>query len=276
MVPPHSLTISRPSKLQAKQPALACVSPITAVASIGSDVPHKPNTLLAKNLKCKQLKPDVTSNPIRAVQPVPLAPTKKRARKDTLDENGGCGDATRCLPRVRPRLVSTSSVATIRPLKSIEDVRGIDGSSITRSGVSTKSKDPPKELPRVRPLSEINRVPGDIPQRRLRRVGTIEFPKMLSSEDGGSGPRQQSPRIPIQPIRPVPTPQSPPNAPSHAKSSQYVSRESSSSSSSLSSYAVAAAPGPAPRISLDRFDLRIAAVKQHTELWDLPDECVIV
>jgi hypothetical protein len=273
MVPPHSLTISRPSKLQAKRPPLACVSPITAVAPTGSDVPSKPNTLLAKNLKRKQLKPDVTSHPIRAVQPVPSTPTKKRARKDTLDENGDCGDAARCLPRVRPRLVSTSSVATIRPLKSIEDVRGIDGSSITRSGVSTKSKDPPKELPRVRPLSEINRVPGDIPQRRLRRVGTIEFPKMLSSEDGVSGPRQQSPRTPTQSTYPVSTPESPPNAPSHAKSSQYVSYHPRESSSS---YAVAAAPGPAPRISLDRFDLRIAPAKQHTELWDLPDECVIV
>jgi hypothetical protein len=269
MAAPHSLTISRPSKLQAKRPALACVSPITAVASAGSDVPAKPSTLLGW---CKPLKPDVISNSNRAVPAVPITSTKKRARKDTLDENSDCGDAMGCLPRVRPRLVSTSSVATIRPLKSIEDGRGTNGSTTTRSGVSTKSRGPPKEPPRVRPLSEINRVPADTPQRRLRRVGTVEFPTMHTSENGGPDPYHQPSRVPV-PIYPLSTSESRPNAPTHFKSSQYVPRHPRESSPS---YAVAAAPGPAPRASLDRFDLRIAPVKAHTELWDLPHECVVI
>ncbi|KAI0255702.1 hypothetical protein BJV78DRAFT_1172565 [Lactifluus subvellereus] len=270
MATSHSLTISRPSKLQAKQPAPACVSAITAVASTGATEPAKPNTLFAMNLtKCKPpLKLDVTSNTLRAVPPVPSTPTKKRARKDSLDENSGSGDAAGYLPRVRQRLVSTLSVATIRTLKSIEDGRGVKGSSATRSCVSTRSRDPPKEPPRVRPLSEINRIPGDTPQRRLRRVGTIEFPTMHTSESGGSDPYQQPSRISI-PIRPASTSESSSSAPEHARQSQYVPHHARESSSS---YAVAAAPGPAPRASLDRFDLRIAPVRAHTELWDLPDD----
>ena len=269
-----SLTISRPSKLRAKQLAPVCVSAITGVASTGADVPVKPSTVLRNLTKCKPpLKLDVTSNALRAVPHGPSTPTKKRARKDSLDENRDSGDTDTAgyLPRVRQRLVSISSVATIPPLKRVEDGRGIKGSIATRSCVSTRSKDPPKEPPRVRPLSEINRVPGDTPQRRLRRVGTIEFSTMHTSEGGGSDPYQQPARMPIS-IRPASTPESSPNAPEHARSSQYVPHHARETSSS---YAVATAPGPAPRASLGRFDLRIAPMKAHTELWDLPDECVL-
>ncbi|KAH9967441.1 hypothetical protein BC827DRAFT_593010 [Russula dissimulans] len=218
--------------------------------------------------RSKPLKLDAVSTPVLVVPSVPSTPTKKRARKDTLDENGASGDAGGRLPRVRQRLVSTSSVATIRAHKSIEDERGVKGSSATRSCVSTGSRKSSGEPLRARPLSEINHASGDIPQRRLRRVGTIEFPTMRAPEGDSSDHDHQSSRDPV-PVRRVSTPlDHDPSVQDHGKSSKYVHRQSGESTS----YAVAAAPGPAPRASLDRFDLRIAPMKEHTELWDLPDD----
>jgi hypothetical protein len=208
------------------------------------------------------------------VPSVPSTPTKKRARKDTLDENGASGDAGGRLPRVRQRLVSTSSVATIRAHKSIEDVQMFKESSATRSRIPTDSRKASGEPLRARPFSEINNAPGDIPQRRLRRVGTIEFPTMRVPDGDSFDPCNQPSRIPV-PIRRVSTsPDDDQNNSDNARSSKakYAPRQSRESSS----YAVAATPGPAPRASLDRFDLRVAPVKEHTELWDLPDECVII
>lgn len=208
-----------------------------------------------------------------AVPSVPSTPTKKRARKDTLDENGASGGAGGRLPRVRQRLVSTSSVATIRAHKSIEDVQGFKESSATRSRNPTDSRKASGEPLRARPFSEINNAPGDTPQRRLRRVGTIEFPTMRVPDGDSFDPCNQSSRIPV-PMRRVSTSvDDDPNNPDNARSSKskYAPRQSRESSS----YAVAATPGLAPRASLDRFDLRVAPVKEHTDLWDHPDKCVI-
>jgi hypothetical protein len=208
-----------------------------------------------------------------AVPSVPSTPTKKRTRKDTLDENGASGDAGGRLPRVRQRLVSTSSVATIRAHKSIEDVQGFKESSATRSRIPTDSRKASGEPLRARPFSEINNAPGDIPQRRLRRVGTIEFPTMRVPDGDSFDPCNQPSRIPVPTRRLSTSVDDDPNNPDNGRSSKskYAPRQSRESSSS---YAVAATPGPAPRASLDRFDLRVAPVKEHTELWDLPDECV--
>jgi len=273
MATSRPLSISRPSKLQPKQRAQTSVNPVSVVACGGAEAPPARSTIsLTKSLRrSKPLKLDAVSTPVLVVPSVPSTPTKKRARKDTLDENGASGDAGGRLPRVRQRLVSTSSVATIRAHKSIEDVRGVKGSSATRSCVSTNSKKPSGEPLRARPLSEINHAPGDIPQRRLRRVGTIEFPTMRSPDNDGSDHDHQSSRIPV-PVRRVPTPlDRDPSVQDHSKPSKNVHRQDGESTS----YAVAAAPGPAPRASLDRFDLRIAPMKEHTELWDLPDEYVV-
>jgi len=216
------------------------------------------------------MKLDAMPTPIHTDLYVPFTPTKKRARKDTLDENEASGSAGGRLPRVRQRLISTSSVATIRAHKSIEDVTGLKGSSNTGSRTSTHSRKQAGEPLRARPLSEINHSPGDPPQRRLRRVGTVEFPTMRSPDGDGSDPRDESPRIPV-PIRRVSTPlDDDPNAKDKVRPSKYVPRQDRESQSP--SYAVAAAPAAAPRASLDRFDLRIAPVKMHTELWDLPDD----
>jgi hypothetical protein len=204
------------------------------------------------------------------VPSVPSTPAKKRARKDTLDENEASGDAGGRLPRVRQRLVSTSSVATIRAHKSIEDVQGLKESSATRPRIPTDSRKASGEPLRARPFSEINNAPGDTPQRRLRRVGTVEFPTMRVPDGDSFDPSNQQSRIPV-PSRRVST--SPDNGPSNSDSarsskSKYVPRQSRVPSS----YAAATTPGPAPRASLDRFDLRVAPVKEHTELWDHPDE----
>jgi hypothetical protein len=271
MATSHPLSISRPSRLQPKQQAQACVNPISVVACGGAQVPGRSGTSMVKGLRrCKPLKPDAMSTPVHAVPSVPCTPTKKRARKDTLDENGASGGASGRLPRVRQRLVSTSSVATIRAHNSIEDVRDVKGSSDI---CSRKSTDPRKSSVaplRARPLSEINHAPGDPPQRRLRRVGTIEFPTMRAPDSDSSDPCNRSSMVPV-PVRRVSTPLDDDTSPQdHARSSKYVP----SPTSEPSSYAVAAAPGPAPRVSLDRFDLRVAPVKEHTELWDLPDEYV--
>lgn len=262
--------------LQPKQHAQACVSPISVVAFGGAEVPAPKHSksLLAKSLRrCKPLKLDAMSTPILADPSVPSTPTKKRARKDTLDENEASGYASGRLPRVRQRLISTSSVATIRAHKSIEDVEGLKGSSATRSHNSTHLGKPPGEPLRARPLSEINHAPGDPPLRRLRRVGTVEFPTMSGplSDGDSSSPRNPSSSRTAVPVRRVSTPLGDdPNATDHARSSKYVPRQARESSS----YASAAAPALAPRASLDRFDLKIAPVKVHTELWDLPDEYV--
>ncbi len=264
----HSLSISRPSKLQPKLPAQASISRISAVASTSTDVQAKSSTSLTKTLKCKQLELDAIPTPIRAAPPVPATSTKKRARRDTLDENRSGGDTVaRERPhRVRQRLISTSSVVTIRPRKNIEDVRPVKSAAL--SCVSTDSITPSKVLPKARPLSEINLSPGDTPHRRLRRVGALEFPTM-------HGPVTD---IPNQPSRiPVPVPitftrnSTPVGASERARSSQSTLRHTRESSSP---YVASAAPGPAPRAPLDRFDLRIAPTKVHTELWDLDDECV--
>lgn len=275
MAASRPLSISRPSKLQPKQHAQACVSPISVVAcGSGAEVPAKPSISLVKSLRrCKPLKLDAMSAPIPAVPSVPSAHTKKRIRKDTLDENGSSGDAGGRLPRVRQRLGSTSSVATIRTHKSIEDVRGLKGSSDTCSRISTIPRKPSGEPLRARPFSEINHAPGDT-QRRLRRVGTIEFPTMHVPESDNIDNCGQTSRIPV-PTRRL-SPAAHVDDPSlrplhHARSSEYVP----CNSKETSSYAVAAAPEPAPRRCLDRFDLRIAPVKEHTELWDLPDEYVV-
>lgn len=264
---------SRPSMLQPKQHAQACVSPISVVACGGAEVPAKPSKSLVKSLRrSKPLKLDPMPTPIHTDLSVPFTPTKKRARKDTLDENEASGSAGGRLPRVRQRLISTSSVATIRAHKSLEDVGELKGSSSTGPRISTHSRKQAGEPLRARPLSEINHSPGDPPQRRLRRVGTVEFPTMHSPDGDGSGPCGESSRIPV-PIRRVSTPlDNHPNAQGQVRPSKYVPRQGRESQSS--SYAVAAAPATAPRASLDRFDLRIAPVKVHTELWDLPNEYV--
>jgi hypothetical protein len=272
MATSHPLSISRPSKLLPKQRAQVSVNPISVVACGGTEALAKPNRSLVKSLRrSKLMKLDAIPTPIVAVPSVPSTPTKKRARKDTLDENGTSGDAGGRLPRVRQRLVSTSSVATIRAHKSIEDVRGYKESSATCSRIPTDSRKASGDPLRARPFSEVNHAPGDTPQRRLRRVGTIEFPTMRAP-DGDSFDRcKQSPRIPV-PIRRISNPLDvDPNNPHDARHSKYAPRQSRESSS----YAVAAAPGRAPRASLDRFELRVAPVKEHTELWDLPDEYVI-
>jgi hypothetical protein len=258
----RSLSISRPSKLQPKQqPAQASISRISAVAS---------TTSLTKTLKCKQLERDVTPTPIRAAPPVPATPAKKRARKDTLDENGSSGDAVERPHRNRQRLISTSSVVTIRPRKSIEDVGPVKGTSAALSTDSITTSEV------VRPLSEINHSssPGHTtPRRTLRRVGTVEFPTMRGPTSDISN--QPSRRTPIIPIPATFNRHSAPiesNVSERARStpSQCTPRHATRQSSS--SYV---APGTAaPRASLDRFDLRIAPTKTHTELWDLDDECV--
>ncbi len=220
------------------------------------------------------MKLDAIPTPNLGVTSVPSTPTKKRTRKDTLDENGASGDAGGRLPRVRQRLVSTSSVATIRAHKRTEDVEGSKESSAPRSRIPTDSRKASGEPLRTRPFSEINHSPGDTPQRRLRRVGTIEFPKMRSPEGDSFDPCHQPSRIPV-PIRRVSTSldDDPPN-PDNARSSNSESEDLPRQNRESTSYAVAAAPGPVPRASLDRFDLRVAPVKEHTDLWDLPDECV--
>jgi hypothetical protein len=269
----HPLSISRPSKLQPKQRAQASINPISVVACGVTEAPAKPRTSLVKSLrrsKSKLMKLDAIPTLNLAVPSVPSTPTKKRTRKDTLDENEASGDAGGRLPRVRQRLVSTSSVATIRPHKSIEDVKEFEDSSATCSRISTESRKASDEPLKARPFSEINHAPGDTPQRRLRRVGTIEFPTMRGSDGDSFDPCKQSSRIPV-PTRRKSTPRDDgPSNPDDARSSKHAPRQSRVSSS----YAVAAAPGPAPRASLDRFELRIAPVKEHTELWDLPDEYV--
>jgi len=277
MATSHPLSISRPSKHQPKQHAAqACVNPISVVACGSTEKPAKPSTSLARSLRrAKLMKLDAIPTLNIAVPSVPSTPTKKRARKDTLDENGSSGDAGGRLPRTRQRLVSTSSVATIRAHKSIEDVQGFKESSATRSRTLTGSRKASSEPLRARPFSEINDAPGDKPQRRLRRVGTIEFPTMRAPEGDSFDPRNQPSRIPV-PTRCASTSlDDGPNNPDNARSSKskYAPRQSREPPSS--SYAVAAPPGLAPRASLDRFDLRVAPVKEHTELWDLPDECVI-
>ena len=264
---------SRPSLLQPKQHAQACVSPISVVACGGAEVPANPRKSLAKSLRRpKPLKLDAMPTPVHTDLSVPFTPTKKRARKNTLDENETSGGAAGRQPRVRQRLISTSSVATIRAHKSIEDVGRLKVSSSTGSRISTHSGKQAGKPLRARPLSEINHSPGDPPQRRLRRVGTVEFPTMRSPDGNGSDPCDESSRIPV-PIRQVSTSlDDDPNAQDHVRPSEYMPRQGRESPSP--SYAVAAAPATAPRASLDRFDLRIAPVKVHTELWDLPDEYV--
>jgi hypothetical protein len=267
-------SVSRHSMLQPKQRAKASVSSTSIVACGGVEVPTKPHKSLVKSLRRgKPLKLDAISAPILADPSVPCTPTKKRARKDTLDENEASGDAGGRLPRVRQRLISTSSVATIRAHNRVKDVgRHKEGSSATGSRTSKHSEKPPGEPPRARPLSEINHDPGDPPQRRLRRVGTIEFPTMRAPDGDSSDPCNQSSRIAV-PVRRVSNPLGDdPNALDRSRSSKEASRQGSEPSS----YAVAAAAPPvlAPRTSVDRFDLRIAPVKVHTELWDLPDEYV--
>jgi hypothetical protein len=271
MATSHPLSISRPSKLQPKQRAQACVNPISVVACGVTEAPAKPKTSFVKSLRrSKLVKLDAIPTLILAVPSVPSTPTKKRARKDTLDENEASGDAGGRLPRVRQRLVSTSSVATIRPHKSIEDVKGIKDSSATCSRIPTDSRKASGEPLRARPFSEINHAPGDTPQRRLRRVGTIEFPTMRGPGGNSFDSCNQSSRIPV-PMRRISTPRhDDPSNPDDARSSKHASRQSRESTS----YAIAAAPGPAPRASLERFELRVAPVKEHTELWDLPDEYV--
>lgn len=279
MATSRPLSISRPSKLQPKQHAAqTCVNPVSVVAYAGggTERPAKPGTSLVKSLRRgKLMKLDAIPTLNLVVPSVPSTPTKKRARKDTLDENGTSGDAGGRLPRVRQRLVSTSSVATIRAHKSIEDVRGFKESSATRSRIPKDPRKASGEPLRARPFSEINNAPGDIPQRRLRRVGTIEFPTMRVPDGDSFDPHNQPSRIPA-PNRRVSAsldddPDNPDNAVRSSNASgKYALRQSRESSS----YAVAATPGPAPRASLDRFDLRVAPVKEHTELWDLPDECV--
>lgn len=260
----RSLSISRPSKLQPKLPAQASISRISATSA---EAQVKSSTFLTKTSNRKQLELDAIPTSIRAAPPVPVTPTKKRTRRDTLDENGSSSDAVERPHRVRQRLISTSSVVTIRPRKNIEDARTLkETSSATLSCVSTDSIAPSEVVLRPRPLSEINHSPGDTPHRRLRRVGAIEFPTM-------HGPENHSSRIPV----PVPVPvtftrNSAPveGAPERAtRSSQRTPRHARGSSSP---YVAAAAPGPAPRASLDRFDLRVAPTKVHTELWDLADD----
>jgi hypothetical protein len=276
MATSHPLSISRPSKLQPKQHAAkACVNPVSVVACDGTEGRAKTRTSLVKSLRRTRLmKLDVIPTLNLAVPSVPSTPTKKRARKDTLDENSASGGASGRLARVRQRLVSTSSVATIRAHKSIEDVQGFKESSATRSRIPTDSRKASGEPLRARPFSEINNAPGDTPQRRLRRVGTIEFPTMCVPDGESFDPCNQPSRKPV-PMRRGSTPvDDDPNNPDNARSSKskYAPRQSRESSPS---YAVAATPGLAPRASLDRFDLRLAPVKEHTDLWDHPDECVI-
>jgi hypothetical protein len=272
MATSQPFSISRPFKLQPKQHAAkACVNPVSVVACGGTEGPAKPSTSLVKSLRrAKLMKLDAIPTLNIAVPSVPSTPTKKRARKDTLDENGASGGAGGRLPRVRQRLVSTSSVATIRAHKSIEDVQGFKESSATRSRIPTDSRKASGEPLRARPFSEINNAPGDKPQRRLRRVGTIEFPTMRVPDGDNFDPCNQPSRIPV-PIRRVSTSVDDDlNNPDNARSSKskYAPRQSRESSSYTS-------PGLAPRASLDRFDLRVAPMKEHTDLWDHPDECVI-
>ncbi|KAF8488870.1 hypothetical protein F5888DRAFT_1809320 [Russula emetica] len=274
MATSHPLSISRPSKLRPKQHAAqACVNPVSVVACGGAEGPAKPSTSLVKSLRrAKLMKLDAIPTLNLVVPSVPSTSTKKRARKDTLDENGASGDAGGRLPRVRQRLVSTSSVATIRAHKSIEDVQGFKESSAARSRIPTDSRKASGEPLRARPFSEINNAPGDTPQRRLRRVGTIEFPTMRVPDGDSFDPSNQPSRIPV-PIRRVSTsPDDDPNTPDNARSSKSKSKYVPRQSRESSSYAAAATPGPAPRASLDRFDLRVAPVKEHTELWDHPDD----
>ena len=270
----RSLTISRPSKIQPKKPAQASISRISAVASSTDAQARLCTSPTTKTLTCKQLELDVIPTPIRAAPPVPSSPTKKRARKDTLDENGSSGDAVERPHRVRQRLISTSSVVTIRARKRIEDARPVKGSSAALSCISTDPISPSEAvvLPKARPQSEINhsQSQGHTPQRRLRRVGTVQFPTMRDISN-------QPSRAPI----PIPVPgtltrhstpvESNVGASERARSSQHAPRPARASSSS---YVAPAAPAHAPRTSLDRFDLRIAPTKMHTELWDLDDECV--
>jgi hypothetical protein len=275
MAKSHPLSISRPSKLQPKQHAAkACVNPVSIVACGGTEGPAKPSTSLVKSLRrSKLMKLDAIPTLNIVVPSVPSTPTKKRARKDTLDENEASGDADGRLPRVRKRLVSTSSVATIRAHKSIEDVQGFKESSAARSRIPTDSRKASGEPLRARPFSEINNAPGDKPQRRLRRVGTIEFPTMRVPDGESFEPCNQPSRMPVPIHRVSSSVDDDSNNPDNARSSKskYAPRQSRGSSS----HAVAATPGLAPRASLDRFDLRVAPMKEHTELWDHPDECVI-
>ena len=279
MATSHPLSISRPSKLQPKQRAAqACVNPVSVVACGGTERPAKPRASLVKSLRrTKLMKLDANPTLNLVVPSVPSTPTKKRARKDTLDENGASGDAGGRLPRVRQRLVSTSSVATIRVHKSIEDVQRFKESSATRSRIPTDSRKASAsgEPLRARPFSEINNAPGDIPQRRLRRVGTIEFPTMRVPDGDSIDPCNQPSRIPVSTRRVSASLDDDPNNPDNARSSKFKHAAPRQSRGSSSSYAAAATPGPAPRASLDRFDLRVAPVKEHTELWDHPDECVV-
>lgn len=275
----RSLTISRPSKIQPKKPAQASISRISAVAS-STDAQARSSTspTTTKTLTCKQLELDVIPRPIRAAPQVPSSPTKKRARKDTLDENGSSGDAIERPHRVRQRLISTSSVVTIRARKRIEDARPVKGSSDAPSCISSDPISPSEAvvLPKARPLSEVNhsQSQGHTPQRRLRRVGTVQFPTMRDPVSDISNQPSRSP-IPI-PVPGTVTRHSTPvesnvGASERARFSQYAPRPARASSSS---YVAPVAPAHTPRTSLDRFDLRIAPTKMHTELWDLDDEYV--
>ncbi|KAH9066527.1 hypothetical protein EDB87DRAFT_1586611 [Lactarius vividus] len=225
----------------------------------------KSGVRLTKTVKCKQLELDAIPMPIRAAPPVP----KKRARRDTLDENGRSGDTTtgERPHRVRQRLISTSSVVTIRPRKYLEDARPIKGISQS-AALSCASTDSitPSSSEVLRPLSEINHSLGDTPHRRLRRVGAIEFPTMHGPVSDVSN---QPSRIPV----PVPVTftrnSTPVGASERPKSFPCTLRHARESSVS---YVASTTPGPASRASLDRFDLTIAPTKVHTELWDLDDD----
>ncbi|KAI0272389.1 hypothetical protein BC834DRAFT_345126 [Gloeopeniophorella convolvens] len=267
MAPSRPLSISRPFPLQAKRPAQVSISRISATGTIEEPAESKV-TSTRRSLKHKASKPDAMPTPTRAV---PLAPSKaasrKRTRQDTPDENNDGGDAGGRLSRVRQRLISTSSVETMRPHKSVKDPRRKEERSTTHTRSPSRPGSPAKDLTGPRPLSEVNRDPGDTPQRRLRRVGTIDFPTMHSPEDGSCHPRPQPSRIPL-PTRRVPSPAE--RASAAADSSKSMPR-APRSSKTYSSYAIATAPAPAPRASLYRFDLKVAPTKQHTDLWDLPD-----
>ncbi|KAI0046542.1 hypothetical protein FA95DRAFT_1360443 [Auriscalpium vulgare] len=276
---PSVPAISQPFPLQKKKPAQA--SATRATASGTGSLKAIPSSA---SLQVAQPRPA----PARADSERRAGLSRKRARRDTLDENADGGRAD--VPRVRQRLVSMSSTETIRPRRP-----SVVAAPVTPRAPGPRARGPPSgecipgagHAAGARPLAESNRssapdvAPAEATPRTLRRVGTLALRPSRSDAARAVDKYTARPASPSPPMVHHTEPQAqrpaPPRPPSPPIQAQDYSRPGSAQSTRrapvASSSRTVRTPLPA-RASLERFDLKLSAYEKHVELWDLPDGSV--
>ncbi|KAI0056068.1 hypothetical protein BV25DRAFT_1832615 [Artomyces pyxidatus] len=289
---PSNPAISRPFPLQRKlQPTPASVTraTVTATGSLKLDSDSQVESLTRiKHATLSRTRTTSRPSVLRPAPPPPASSTRKRTRRDSTSDDveneavDSRSQETGRAPRVRQRLSSMSSMETIRAGRSGAD-QALARATLSRQTSRASVRDDAAP-PEISAITSANVAQAAAPT--LRRVGTVPFNKTPKGHAENDISSKYPSRIPLPSRHTSMTVAAesegtararlshPDRLSSSCSPSRRASGDNSISYPSTSLAAAAATSSISSRASLDRFDLKLAMMKKHTELWDLPDESV--